>query len=189
MLEGYYEVEELKKMGIAKFGEDVLISRKASLYMTDKMEFGNHVRIDDFCHLSGKIIIGNNVHIAPYVNLVGGNAGIIIDDFCGISAKGSVYAITDDYSGKALTNPTIPDKYKAVEQETVILNKHALIGVGSVILPGVIVGEGTSVGAMSLVNRSLDSWGMYVGIPCKKISDRKKDLLKFEEEYKREYLM
>jgi len=35
---------------------------------------------------------------------------------------------------------------------------------------------------MSLINKSLDSWGMYVGIPCKKIKERSKELLKFEKE-------
>ena len=33
---------------------------------------------------------------------------------------------------------------------------------------------------MSLVNKSTEPWGIYVGIPAKRIKDRSKDLLKFE---------
>ena len=36
---------------------------------------------------------------------------------------------------------------------------------------------------MSLVNKSLDEWGMYVGVPCKKIRDRSKRILALEKEY------
>ena len=187
MLEGYYEVEELNKMGITKIGEDVLISRKASLYMTDRMEFGNHVRVDDFCHLSGQIKIGNNVHIAPYTNLVGGNAGIVMEDFSGASAKVSVYAVSDDYSGRTMTNPTVPSEFKECIEKSVTIKRHSIIGVGSVILPGVVLEEGTACGAMSLVNKSTLPWGIYVGIPCKRVGERKKDLLDLEKQY-REYL-
>lgn len=66
-------------------------------------------------------------------------------------------------------------------EEPVLLKKHVLIGTGSTVLPGVTIGEGTSIGAMTLVNKSLDSWGIYIGIPAKKIKDRSQKLLKLEE--------
>ena len=50
-------------------------------------------------------------------------------------------------------------------------------------MPGVVIHEGTSVGAMSLVTKSLDSWGVYIGIPCKRIKDRKKTVLDLENHY------
>ena len=46
------------------FGENVLISRKASLYSPQTISLGNKVRIDEFCILSGLIEIGNFVHIS-----------------------------------------------------------------------------------------------------------------------------
>lgn len=38
-----------------------------------------------------------------------------------------------------------------------------LIGGNSVILPGVTIGEGASVGAGSVVTKDLEPWGVYVG--------------------------
>ena len=48
-------------------------------------------------------------------------------------------------------------------------------------MPGVILENGTSVGAASLVLKSTEPWSIYVGSPAKKIKERQKDLLKLEE--------
>lgn len=132
--------------------------------------------------MSGNIKIGNYVHIAAGVMLFGGEYGIVLEDFVGISSRCAVYAASDDYSGEALTNPTIPDEYRNVTGGKVVFEKHSLIGSGCTILPNVVIGEGTSVGSMSLVNKSLDEWGIYVGIPCRRVKDRSKRLLLLEKD-------
>ena len=53
-------------------------------------------------------------------------------------------------------------------------------------MSGVILAEGTSIGAMSLVRKSTEEWSIYLGNPAKKIMNRKKDLLKLEQEYLKE---
>ncbi|MBD3830902.1 MAG: acyltransferase, partial [Arcobacter sp.] len=60
---------------------------------------------------------------------------------------------------------------------------HSIVGASSVIMPGVTLGEGTSIGAMSLILKSTEPWGIYVGNPAKRLKDRKKDLLDLEKEY------
>ena len=85
-----------------------------------------------------------------------------------------------------MTNPMVPEKYRKVYQAPVILEKHVLVGTGSVILPGVVLGEGSSFGAMSLVNRSAEPWSVNVGIPCRKVKERSRELLKLEESMMKE---
>lgn len=177
----FYSLEELKEIGFKDIGNNVLISRKASIYGAAHISIGNNVRIDDFCILSGNIIIGDYVHVAAYCALFGGDSGIELCDFSGISSRTAVYAESDDYSGNAMTNPTVPYKYRLVEGGKVTLERHALVGTGCTILPGVTIGEGVSVGSMSLVNKSLDNWVVYVGIPCKKVRNRSKKLLELEK--------
>lgn len=182
----FYSKEELQQMGF-KFiggGVNVLISRKASIYGIENISIGNDVRIDDFCILSGNITIGNYVHIAASVLLFGGNSGIVIEDFAGISSRSAIYADSDDYTGLALTNPTVPDQFRKVDGGRVTLGKHVLIGSGCTILPGVTIKEGTSVGSMSLINKDLESWGIYLGIPCKRVRERSKNILKLEQQLK-----
>lgn len=180
-MSSFYTEEELKTIGFKHIGGGTLISRKASIYGAENISIGHHVRIDDFCILSGTIEIGNYVHIAAGAMLFGGEAGIRLQDYVGISSRSAVYAASDDYSGRFLTNPTVPEKYRHIISKSVCMDKHVLIGTGCTVLPGVMIGEGTSVGSMSLVNKSLDAWGIYVGIPCRRIKGRSKDLLLLEE--------
>jgi Acetyltransferase (isoleucine patch superfamily) len=182
-MSSFYSREELNEIGFQYIGEDVNISRKTSIYGAQNISIGDHVRIDDFSIISGNIKIGNYVHVAAAVCLFGGSAGIEFADFVGVSSRSAIYAESDDYSGEVLTNPMVPVEYKHIISGKVILEKHVLVGTGSTILPGVTIHEGTSVGSMSLVNQSLDSWGMYVGVPCRRLKDRKKDLLKEEKKF------
>lgn len=182
MKTSFYNRDELVDIGFRSFGENVLISRKASFYQPELIEIGNNVRIDDFCVLSGKVTIGNNVHIAVYSGLFGSKKGIYIADFANISSRVCIYAISDDYSGMSLTNPMIPDQYKCLEEKEVIIEKHVIIGTGSTILPGVTIGEGAAIGAMSLVKNNIDGWNVYAGIPIKKLGTREKKLLELEQD-------
>lgn len=178
--------EQIKDIGFKSVGENVFISDKASIYGAENISIGNNVRIDDFCILSGKITLKNNIHIGAGSMLFAGGAGITFEDYSGLSSRCAVYAVTDDYSGKAMTNPTIPDKYKNVIEKAVIVGKHSVIGTGSTVLPGANIAEGTSVGAMSLVMTQTKPWKVYFGIPARPIADREKKILELEQEYLKE---
>jgi len=173
---------DLLKIGFKSVGENVLISDKVSIYNPENISIGNNVRIDDFVILSSKIIIGNYIHIGCYSSLIG-KEEIIIKDFSGISGRVSIYSSSDDYTGLGMTNPMIPLEYRRVINEKVILNKHVIIGSGSVILPGVKIGEGTSIGALSLVKEDCEEFSIYFGSPAQKIGNRIKRFLKYEKNF------
>ncbi|MCQ2454627.1 MAG: acyltransferase [Clostridia bacterium] len=183
MKTSFYTETELKGLGLKHFGKNVLISRKASIYQASKISIGNNVRIDDFCILSGLINFGNNIHLASYSALFGGSKGIYIGDFANISSRVCIYALSDDYSGDTMTNPTIPDIYKNIESISVNIEKHVIIGSGCTVLPGVTLAEGTAIGAMSLCKESTEPWKIYAGIPIRCIKDRSKKLLDLEQNF------
>lgn len=173
---------EIMSMGFAEVGEDVRISEVARFYGTSRIRIGNHVRIDDFCVLSagdGGIRIGNHVHIAVYCSLIGQGA-IDLADYCNISSRVSIYSSNDDYSGNSLTNPTIPIDFKNVTHAPVTLGRHVIVGSGSVILPGVLLEDGVAVGSISLIKSDCAAFGIYAGIPARRIKERSRSLLKFE---------
>ena len=182
-MNSFYSEEELKKIGFKSIGKNNLISKKASIYGASNISIGNNVRIDDFCILSGKINLGNYIHIAAYTALYAGDSEIIVYDFVGISSRCVVYAASDDYSGEFMTNPMIPEKYKNVISKSVIIKKHCIIGSNSTLFPGVILNEGVAIGAHSLVNKECTEWNVYVGIPAKILKNRKKDLLLLEKKF------
>ena len=175
--------EALEAVGFAAVGDNVQISDRASFYGASRIHLGSNVRIDDFCVLSagiGGICIGNNIHIAVYSSLIGAGR-ITLSDFCNLSSRVSIYSSSDDYSGASMTNPTIPTEYTSVTHADVFCGKHVIVGSGSVILPGVILAEGVAIGALSLVNRDCDSFGIYAGNPARRVKERKRDLLELEQ--------
>jgi dTDP-4-amino-4,6-dideoxy-D-glucose acyltransferase len=184
----YYSAEELQSLGLASFGEDVRISRKTSLYNPGRISLGSHVRIDDYCVLSagdGGIRIGNYVHVAVFCSVMGKEA-ITLDDFSGLSSRVSIYSSNEDYSGKHLTNPTVPDSYRGVENGPVSLGRHVIVGAGSVILPGIRIEDGAAVGSLSLVTRNCETFAIYSGVPARRIGERSRDLLALERQLRQE---
>lgn len=184
MDDSIYSKQELIDMGFKSVGNNVFISKKASFYGAKNISIGSNVRIDDFSILTGGeggINIGSYVHIAAYV-YISGQGGVDIGDFVGISSRSAVYSASDDYSGKVMTNPMVPSKFTHVERKKIIFSKHVLIGTGSTVLPGVEIGEGTAVGAMSLVVSNLEPWGIYLGIPAKLLKPRSKEILDMEKQ-------
>jgi dTDP-4-amino-4,6-dideoxy-D-glucose acyltransferase len=176
----YLNEEQLKKLGLRSYGDNVKISDKASIYGAGNISIGSNVRIDDFCILSAgkEIIIENYVHIACYSSLIG-HALIHMKNFSGLSSRVTILSSSDDYSGKAMTNPTVPSKYLNIYSAPVILGEHVIIGATSIILPGVNIGNGTAIGAMSFVKeKNIPGRSIYAGNPLRFIKPRH---LKFEE--------
>lgn len=179
----YLSRKILEQIGFKKLGMNVKVSDKASIYNADQIEIGDNSRIDDFCVLSGRVILGRFVHIAPHCLLAGGELGISMDDFSGLAYYVQVFSQSDDYSGRSLTNPTVPNQFKRETKKAIFIGRHVIIGAGSIVFPGVNLAEGCSVGAMTLVNKSTEPWGIYLGNPAKRIKERKKDILKLEADF------
>lgn len=176
MATSFYSLEELHQIGFASCGDKVLISRKCSIYSPAQITLGSNVRIDDFCILSGKISLGNNIHISAFSALYGGG-GIIMDDYTGLSPRCTLLSATDDFSGNFLIGPHLEQSLTNAYKDLIKLNKYVQLGANTIVMPGIDIGEGSVTGAMSFVNRSLDSWGIFGGVPVKKIKNRNNDLL------------
>lgn len=179
----FYSESELAEIGFRNLGKNVLLSKKASIYGAETIEIGDNVRIDDFVLMSGSIRIGNWVHIAAFSALYAGRFSIILNDFVTISSRNAIYAESDDYSGASLTNPLISGEFRKTYGGNIIFEKHTLLGTGCTVLPGAKLGEGASVGAMSLVNCDLGEWTVYAGIPVKRLKERDRNILELERSF------
>ena len=178
--------EEVKLIGFKQVADDVKISSLASFDKPHLMSIGPRSRIDDFCSLSGNIIIGQNVHIAVMNSIVASEQPIEMEDYSGLAFGCRLFSSSDDYSGESLTNPTIPAKYKSIKHGLIRLGRHVIVGTNSIIFPGVEVAEGCAIGANSLVNNSTSPWGIYAGSPARRIKERSRTLLDLELQYIKE---
>lgn len=183
----YLSDAELCELNFKHIGGNVKISRDARIYESEKMSIGANVRIDDFCVVSGKVIIGDFCHITPMCLVAGGEPGVELCDYVTLAYGVKVFSQSDDYSGETMTNSLIANKFKSEIYSKVIIESHSIVGANSVIMPGVILGEGVAVGAASLVVDSLPSWGIYTGSPARIYKKRSKNLLALVEQHKQEF--
>jgi galactoside O-acetyltransferase len=179
---------ELKFLGFKSLGKNILIDESCIINGIENISIGSNVRIDAFTIINsstGTLTLGSNIHISNNCSLAC-SGGVELKDFSGLSSGVKIYSASDDYLGRSMTNPTVPEKYKKVKIGKVVLEKHVIIGSSSVILPNVTISEGASVGALSLVKENLDEWSVYAGSPVKKLGKRLKKLLDLEKLYLQE---
>ncbi|MBX9253314.1 acyltransferase [Desmonostoc muscorum CCALA 125] len=151
----------------------------------ENIEFGKNIIIDDFVFIHAKkpIKIGNNVHIASFTSITGGET-LVMEDFTALSSGVRVFTGSDDFKEWGFGNSTIDEKYRNTKRAPVFIRKFCIIGSNSIILPGVTIGEGASVGAGSVITKNLEPWGIYLG--NRKLGER--DKAGVLENYKR-YLL
>jgi galactoside O-acetyltransferase len=183
----FYSEKDLKQFKFQSIGKNVLIKKNVGMFFIENISIGSNVRIDDNVIIvaskkGSTVKIGNYVHIASNCYLAGSD-GIEMMDFTTLAPGVLIFSGSDDYSGKKLTNPMVGNPYVEGKSGKVTLCKHVIIGAGSVVLPDVTIKQGSSVGALSLVNKDLNPWGVYAGIPAKKIKNRHKDILKLEKKF------
>jgi galactoside O-acetyltransferase len=159
-----------------KIGKDVTIWPLAKIVAPEVISIGNSVIIDDFVLLMGgqKTSIGDFVHIGSFTSITGGGQ-FLMEDFSGMSSGVRVYTGNEDYSGDCLTNPTVPFPYRMPIRSFVQIKKHAIVGANAIIMPGIVLREGSVVGANSLVTKDCKPWTVYVGSPAKELKSRQSE--------------
>jgi acetyltransferase-like isoleucine patch superfamily enzyme len=184
---GFLTRAELLELGLGAVGEGVSIDASAVFYGAERISLGSHVRIDAGAVLSageGGIAVGDHVHISVRVFMTGA-AKIELRSFTGVSAGTAIFSSNDDYSGGWLTGPTIPDDLRNVTNAPVVLGEHTIVGAGCVILPGVTIGQGAAVGALTCVRRDVEPFTIVAGPRGEVIGKRDRKLLELEGELRR----
>lgn len=175
-----FDLSRLKHCGV-----DVRIGPHVVIKYPELVSIGDHVAIDDFTYVTTSLEIGNYVHIGPHCSIIGGQRGnCIFEDFSGTAAGCRLVCVSGDFFGSGLIHPFISPAHRGeLHGAPIIFRIFAILGTGSIIHPGVTLGEGAAVGSASLVLNSLDPWGVYMGVPARHYKTReKKTLLQYEEE-------
>lgn len=157
------------------FGIDSRVHPTAILNHPNLIDIANHVSIDIGVYCSTRLKVGNFVHIAPYVCIIGGKTAYLeMQDFSGIAAGCKIICASDDFKN-SLLNPQVPIKYRTIKNNPVIFERYSCAGTNSVVMQGVTLKEGSVLGANSLLLKDTEEWGIYAGNPAVKIGMRNKE--------------
>ena len=113
--------------------------------------------------------IGEGTYLAPNAYIDTHKPGkVTIGKNCYITRNVVILCHTDTKKGGPAGIWT--DKKKGREFGDVTIGDNVFIGVNSVIMPGVKIGNNSIIGALSLVTADVPSGHIYAGIPAKFIS-------------------
>src|SRR6266702_3010693 len=139
----------------AVIGKDSQIHDQVNLY---GCKIGKNTKIDSYVYIEEGVTIGDNCKIRPFVFIP---TGVVIENDVFIAPN------------VTFTN----DKHPRAHGEWTLLNtrvkKHASIGAGSTINPGVSIGRNALIGAGSVVTKDIPENAIAVGIPARVVGYRK----------------
>ena len=155
-------------------GIDVRIDPTARI--KEESLFGDHVSVDMCVYCSVFLSTGNWVHIAPHVSIIGGmKSSLIIGDYAGISTGARIVCGSEDFVNSLLG--FMPEEYKIDIYGNNVIEDFAWVGAGAIVLPDLVMAEGSVLGAGAVLTHSTEPWTVYTGNPARPLKLRNKELI------------
>lgn len=147
-------------MNLTKIFYNSIYYFKAKLLAIRGASIGENVKIYGkvIVKYPNQLIIGDNTTINDGT-LINCKGGVIIGDNCRISSGSQIHST-------GLETDKFPRNHFS---DKIIIEDDVWIGSLCVITKGVTIGCKTTVSALSLVNKDLESLSIYGGIPAKKL--------------------
>lgn len=154
-----------------KLGKNVFIGKNVRLRRINggNITIGDNCEIRDFVQMTtygGDIKIGNNCSL-NYFCVLYGTGGLKIGDDVRIATH--TVMVPANHSFSDLSKPI---RLQPVKKSGIIINNDVWIGASCQILDGVIIEEGSIIGAGSVVNKKVEKYSVYAGVPAKFIKKR-----------------
>jgi len=146
------------------------IRNKRFIKIGNNFTSGFGCRIEAFPDIENKqacILIGENVQINDYVH-IGAVNSIIIGDNVLMASK--IYITDHNHGSYTNLNSDHPMSIPIERKSTgypVTIEDNVWLGESVCVLPGVTIGKGSIVGALSVVSKSIPPFSIAVGNPAK----------------------
>jgi acetyltransferase-like isoleucine patch superfamily enzyme len=153
-------------------GNRVIIGESSWFDIEDpesEIRIGDEVKIGRYCTFRagpGDIFIDEQVNFGAF-NFIAGYGGIEIGKY---SAMGH-HVVIMTYN-HVFEDPSIPIRFQDLELNRVSIGEGVWLGTHVVVLPGVTIGDGSVVGAGSVVTKDIPPYCIAVGVPAKVIRKR-----------------
>lgn len=167
----FFDTKKLKYRG-----ENVIIGKTCRIRYPEIVELHDNVIIDDFVYISTGLIMENYTVIEPNCVLMGGKSNqITIQSYASLAPHVSLLCSTNDFE-QSFPGGFDAYKYQKLHSGPIVIEKYVIVGCNTTVLPGVILKEGSRIGAHSLVKKDSEPWTLYAGVPAKKIGSVNKEM-------------
>lgn len=133
---------------------------------------GFSCRLEAFAEKKSKdkiLILGDNIEINDYVHIAAGER-IVIGDNVLIASKVYISDLNHgNYKGINQDTPLSRPNERGLSTNPVVIKNNVWIGEGVCVLSGVTIGEGSIIGALSVVSKSIPDYSIAVGSPARVI--------------------
>lgn len=149
-----------------------MIDDQVYIVEPERVTIAPSARIDRWCKLSGRVTIGEHVHIASFSHIGAGAGEVVFGDYSGCSSHVVICSGQPDLSFLHISAADEPAHQHPLRLRTVI-GKHVVIFAGAIVLPGVTIGDGAVIGAGAVVTKDVPPWAVVVGNPARVIQYRR----------------
>jgi len=130
-------------------GSPVFVDNGVIISSPEKFFVGHHlgIGVGAFITAGGKVTVGNYVGIGPGVK---------------------IWSVNHIYK-----DPDQPWRFQGSESKEVVVGNDVWIGAGSIILPGVTIGDGAIISAGTVLSKSIPPFALVAGNPGRVVGWRK----------------
>ena len=152
------------------YGQGVNIFEPCVILRPEVIALGDGARVDAFCKLEGGhgIELGVNVHIASFCHINAGGGTVVMGRGSGCASHTVICGGATDYR----TLATTPQDGNIPLRTTTTIGQYVLIFAGTIILPGVTIGDGAVIAAGAVVTRDVEPFTVVAGTPARFVKMR-----------------
>lgn len=187
LLRGQAYKKVLGSIGVSCFVEkNVCFRVPQRVFLGDRVFIGENVCLDA-CYLKSEIRLNNDVHIGRNSILRAGigqiivHEGVTLNRFVYLDGNGGIQIGRNALLGNKVElisgnhifeDPNTPIRFQGTKLGKVTIGEDVWLGTNTIVLPGVTIGDGSVVGAGSVVTEDIPNYSVAIGAPAKIVKKR-----------------